>query len=188
VDVAVIRKVAADGRGRWTVRRPRAQRASALFSTREDALANARASVEDVGGGTVIAPPPTAGSDRVTAASVQAQEHSSVGVGDVAHDVASLVRAEFELAKAELRDETRSIAIAVAFSFVAISLAVAGLLALVWACAWALAEVVAPGASFAIVAVAALATAAVSGGAGLQRLRRVDLLPRTRAIAREKLS
>lgn len=182
------RRVVPGPNGGWNVLRPHARRASALFLYRDEAIANARASLDEEGGGTVVA---DGHAGRERRSEHDAPRHSP-DLSDLAnqtvHDVAALVHSELELAKAEMRDEARSLAIAGALVFGGVSLVVAALLALVWAAAWALAEVVPAGASFAIVGVGLLMLSAAAIAAGTERVRRVELLPRTRAIVREKTS
>lgn len=120
-------------------------------------------------------------SDRPTALH---DEELSALASTTADDVGQLIRAELELAKAELRSEARGVVTGSGMAVVGGFAVVVAVFALVWAAAWGLDEVVPTGAAFAIVGGVVLVVGLLALALGIRRIQGLELLPRTREIGR----
>jgi len=92
-------------------------------------------------------------------------------------DLAELVRCEVELARLEIAEEARDIARASAVLIAGAIAAFLALLLLLFAAAWGLAEVMAPGFAFLLVGGVVAILAVVLILAGRTRLARIDPVP-----------
>ncbi len=98
-------------------------------------------------------------------------------IGRTGHDVADLLRCEVELARLELSEEARAAVRASAVLAAGGVLGFLALLLLLFAAAWGLAEVMAPGFAFLVVGAAVAVLASILIWAGRRRAARLDPAP-----------
>jgi hypothetical protein len=99
-------------------------------------------------------------------------------VGQLTREASDLIRSEVELAKAELRHSARAAARDVALIAGGAAIAYAGVIALVFALAWALARRLPMWESALIAGLVALLLGGLAAWAGVQSLRGEELIPR----------
>lgn len=116
---------------------------------------------------------------RIEAPLAPRDEDRALGqlIGDVANDLSTLVRKEFELARIELRDEARKAGRAGAMFGATALAAYLALLLASFAAAWGLAEVMPTGWAFLIVAVVYGIVAAVLYSRARREMRTVNPVP-----------
>jgi uncharacterized membrane protein YqjE len=101
-------------------------------------------------------------------------------IGRTTHDLNELVRAELDLAKAEMRDEVKEAAKGVVLLGVGLMPVLIGAIVLVFAAAWALAAHTGNAVAFAIVGGALAVLGGLFGFGALAKFGKVRGLPRTR--------
>jgi len=113
---------------------------------------------------------------------VVTKREPQLGIGELlartGRDLADLLRCEVELARLEITEEARSFARASAVLVAGAVAAFLALLLLLFAAAWGLAEVMAPGFAFLIVGAVVAVVATILILAGRARLTKIDPVPR----------